>query len=1139
MKITISFVLSIILFSTFVWTQELHATEIEATRIRSEIGGLHVPFIKNDGQLDKDVGFYAQTFAGTVFVTKNGEIVYGLPNLTLKEQFIDGTIKVVTGERETISKISSFQGKDPSKWRSNISSYSLVNLGEVYQGINVKLKAYGNNIEKLFIVNPTAQPEQIKLKLSGGDALNVNSSGELEIETASGVVAFTKPIAYQEEAGQRKYIEVAYTVDGMEYGFAIGNYDRTKELIIDPLLASTFIGGSNTDDDYEPSIIVDESGNVYLSGYTYSANFPTTSGAYSENYNGGGSDRFVSKLDSDLTTIIASTFIGGSGNEFGMAICLDDDGYLYLGGYTTSSNFPTTTNAYDTSHNGARDAFLAKFDSDLTTLLGSTFLGGSGDEGFNWPRIDLVTGENGNVYVVGITKSGNFPCTDGAYDTTYNGGSGFGGDAFVSKFDTDLTNLLASTYIGGSDDEWRVSIDLDEDENIFITGDTSTASGGLPFQPFPTTENAYDPTFNAAFPGHYDIFVSKFTNDLTTLSASTFLGTRFAEDAIALRVDEEGNVYVAGFTISSDYNSITTPGAYDRSYNGGDRDAIIAKFSNDLTTLLNSTLLGGNGDDTGDDMVLDDNGDIYLVGLTASTNFPCSATAYDATYNGGRDAFVAKLDNNLATLFASTYLGGSSNDRGQAIALNANRDVYIGGRTSSLDFPTTSGAYNENYNGGGNDCFVTKLDNLLSLDPFISNFEASQTSGHSPLEVHFTDLSIANLPILYWAWDFDNDGEVDSDQQNPIWTYAISDTYTVSLQVSNDSLSHTLIKENYIKVFNGESALQFDGENSRVICSASASLNLTESLTIEAWINPADWGEGANGSGRVVDKDRIQLYLVEGGGNFNDHSLVLQCYHASAPLSILCTPDNSILLNEWQHIAVTYNGSGNVKMFINGIEQTLDQILPASGNISDNSNYDLIIGNNYSRSYTFDGVIDEVRLWNIVRSGQEIEDNRNRYLSGAEEGLVGYWQMNEAYGETIIDLSDYSNDGMAVETVWVGGALDPSTPVKEIVSQVTTPQKFVLHSNYPNPFNLKTTIRFDIPFVETDCVERDCNLSLRIYDASGKLVRTLINEKKEAGYHSVEWNGLNDSGRAMSSGVYFYKIETDQFSEAKRMILLK
>ena len=392
---------------------------------------IQIPFVANNGQVDKQVKFYANTFGGTVFVTKDGEIVYSLPKaensgdrcqesdvriqgcrselrspngcaiqdtdnhfrvscimhqtshiyctnclfaglakhtgqdtqgVAIKETLVGGRVQEITGNEKAVTKVSYFKGNDTSQWKTNISTYGVVSLGEVYDGIELKLKAYGNNVEKLFCVKPGADPEQIKVSLSGiqpsessmteeiqppespfikGDfnksplekgarGLWVNDEGQLVAETELGPVKFTKPVAYQEIEGKRVYVDVAYCVQRqeaggkrrevvaegqggkgeeenskfettnsktcgersrtienpkLEYGFKVASYDRTKPLIIDPLLASTFLGGGDYDEGL--SLILDTSGNVYVTGWTWSSDFPTTSGAYDTSCNDG------------------------------------------------------------------------------------------------------------------------------------------------------------------------------------------------------------------------------------------------------------------------------------------------------------------------------------------------------------------------------------------------------------------------------------------------------------------------------------------------------------------------------------------------------------------------------------------------------------------------------------------------------------------------------------------------------------------------------------------------------------------------------------------------------------------------------------------------------------------------------------
>lgn len=304
-------VLIVALFSLSYSAKVAAATEVNKTEVLHKINALGIPFIENKGQVkDETVKYYAKTLGGTVFITEDGKIVYSLlksegdnkiRNEVFKESFPGSSVSQIIGEKNGITKISYFKGKDTSDWKTNIPTYNLVNLGEIYKGIELKLKAYNNNnVEKLFYIKPSADVADIKVNIEGAKDLAVNENGELVLDTDSGTVKFTKPVAYQEENGERKYVEVAYEIKENGYGFKVGNYNKTENLIIDPLLASTFLGGSSDDGGEEPGIAIDSSGNVYLVGATNSTNFPTTPGTYDTTFN-GGEDVLVVKLDSELS----------------------------------------------------------------------------------------------------------------------------------------------------------------------------------------------------------------------------------------------------------------------------------------------------------------------------------------------------------------------------------------------------------------------------------------------------------------------------------------------------------------------------------------------------------------------------------------------------------------------------------------------------------------------------------------------------------------------------------------------------------------------------------------------------------------------------------------------------------------------
>ena len=503
--------------------------ELDKASFAQKTRKLQMPFIANNGQVDEQVEFYAKTFGGTVFVTKDGEIVYALPKteksacrlgeaertqqsspkseiqnlksgVALREEFVGAKVNAIQGEDPSVTKVNYFKGNDPSKWKTNVSTYDYVNLGEIYKGIELRLKAYGDNVEKLFCVKPGVDPEQIRISLSGiqstetpmieekqppvspfikGDltvsplekgasGLWVNEEGQLVAETELGPVKFTKPTAYQEIDGKRVYVDVAYQIENFKmqnaeqgithplplsrgeykspllggesgvgksntdtdnghekahlptdtdnghvshtYGFTVASYDRTKPLIIDPLLASTFLGGYDWDEGH--SIAIDGGGDVYVTGYTESLNFPTTTGAYDTSHNGGyyGDDVFVSKFNSGLTSLLASTFLGGTGGygEVGNSIAIDGGGNVYVTGQTLSSDFPTTTGAYDTSHNGGYyDVFISKLDGNLSAGCDGEVKTVETDTG-DFELLKLAS----KVVTVTVTDGGGCPVAD-------------------------------------------------------------------------------------------------------------------------------------------------------------------------------------------------------------------------------------------------------------------------------------------------------------------------------------------------------------------------------------------------------------------------------------------------------------------------------------------------------------------------------------------------------------------------------------------------------------------------------------------------------------------------------------------------------------------------------------------------------
>jgi hypothetical protein len=483
------------------------------------------------------------------------------------------------------------------------------------------------------------------------------------------------------------------------------------------LVYSTYLGGVGEDISY--SIAIDSSGNAYITGWTSSSNYPTTLGAF-DSSRSGARDAFVTKLNPSGTALVYSTYLGGGNVDEGYAIAVDSSGNAYITGVTSSTNFPTTSGAFDTSFNGYSDFFVTKLNASGTALIYSTYLGGGNYEYGNGIAVDGL----GNAYITGMTQSSNFPTTSGALDNSFNGGE----DCFVTKLNASGTALVYSTYLGGEDYDNGYGITLDGSGNAYITGYTYSYY-------FPTTSSAFDTSYN----GYYDAFVTKLNPSGSALVYSTYLGGAEEDEyGHSIAVDASGNAYIAGETESGDFP--TTTGAFDTSFNGY-YDAFVTKLNPGGTALVYSTYLGGGDSDFGYGIALDSSGNAYITGETGSTDFPTTPSAYDTIKNSSYDIFISKLYAEGTALVYSTYLGGESLDKGYGIVLDSSENIYITGETYSFDFPNTSNAFDTSYNAS-NDGFVTKFSLVTSISPYLNGYGDFTVSSDT----------------IHWYWELYGDG---------------------------------------------------------------------------------------------------------------------------------------------------------------------------------------------------------------------------------------------------------------------------------------------------------------------------------------------------------------------------------------------
>jgi hypothetical protein len=457
------------------------------------------------------------------------------------------------------------------------------------------------------------------------------------------------------------------------------------------LIYSTFLGGSNAD--YGNEIAVDSAGQAYIIGYTYSPDFPTTAGTIDTVYN-GNYDVFLCKLNNTGTALIYSTFMGGSNADYSYGIALDSSGNIYIIGNTSSSDFPTTNGAFDTTFSYG-DIFVCKISNTGSVLIYSTYIGGSsGEYGY-----DIALDNSGNAYITGQTYSSSFPTTVGAIDTAFNGYT----DAFITKLNTLGSDLVYSTFLGGSYTEIGRGIEVDNNGYAYITGETNSPN-------FPITNGSFDTT-NLG----YDGFICKVNPSGSAFIYSTFLGGSNNDYCQDISIDTAGNAYLIGRTECSDFP--TTLEAFDTTYNGGTYDAFVTKLNKDGTSLIYSTFLGGSANDYGRVIVVDTSGNGYVTGYSTSDDFPTTDGAFDNYYKGNYDIFISKLNSTGTTLNYSTYIGGSNSDQGFGIAIDSSRYIYLTGYTNSSSyFPVTVNTFDTTYNGNG-DAFVIKI----SLIPVTTN----------------------------------------------------------------------------------------------------------------------------------------------------------------------------------------------------------------------------------------------------------------------------------------------------------------------------------------------------------------------------------------------------------------------------------
>ena len=733
-----------------------------AVRLRAleAYGKIPLTFEENSGQTDARVKFLARGAGYTVFLTDRDatlrlERPSAAPAAGAVVRFAlagANPHSVAHAVDPQAARANYLVGNDPKKWHRDVPEFSRVQFDAVYPGIDLVYYGSQGQLESDYIVSPGADPKKIALRVEGADRVRLNSSGDAILSTAAGDVSLRQPRAYQEDSAGRIEIAASYMpLANGALGIRVGDFNANLPLIIDPVVGySTLLSGSDSST-AGTAIAVDSSGNAYIVGATGASDFPTTAGAFQKTQNGTTGNAFVTKLNSTGTALVFSTYLGGSGqtgkfdNAAGVAV--DASGDVYITGSTPSTDFPIKTqNAYQVVNNGTPgNCFLTKLDPTGSTLLYSTYLGGTGNDGCTAIALD----SNGNAYVTGTATSTIFPVTPGTAIQTAGQSSGL---AFVSRFDTTLSgtqSLVYSTLLGGTSANQGTGIAVDASFSAYITGQTTSTD-------FPVIAGAFQSALKSTAG---NAFVSRVdTTTANNLVYSTYLGgaaTGSGDVGTAIAIGPSSNVFVTGITTSNDFP--VTAGVLQTTPKNATKTAFVARLDttkSNAQSLLYSTYLGGSSQDAAAAIAVDAGGNAYVGGATLSADFPTipGAPQFTRATQGNALGYVSVLNSTGTALSFSTYFGGSGGNSVSGIGLDAatSPNIYIGGGTASPDFPVTAGAFQTTFKTGA--AFVAKLSPAAAtgviLSPSTVNFGKQAVGVESQgLIVTLANLTGSSLTI--------------------------------------------------------------------------------------------------------------------------------------------------------------------------------------------------------------------------------------------------------------------------------------------------------------------------------------------------------------------------------------------------------
>jgi gliding motility-associated-like protein len=1131
-----------------------------------------VRFEENKGQLPKQVSFKAEVPGGALFIendkftwhfsSSDAEGHYHGKHELHEEQVLKGhafQMDLLNANKnckiEKSEKIAAYSnyyiGKNASDWAKNVASFGQVEIKEVYPKINWKVYSTSRNLKYDFIVNPNGDPNNIHWKYNGVDDISI-LKGKLVIKTTLGEIVEEEPIAYQEIDGIKTFIKCAFTEVNGIYGFKIGNYDKQQPLIIDPLLVFGSFSGSSADN-WGFTATYDNAGNSYSAGISFGVGYPVTLGAYQTTFNGGTGSR-----PNDIGIIKYSptgqkmwaTYIGGTGNEVPQSLVVSSNNELFIFGTTGSSDFPTTSTAYNRTFNGGdqvsilrngisfpngTDIFIARLAENGNNLLASTLLGGSKNDGlilssnlkYNYAdeaRGAIIIDNQNNVYVGCSTASENFQVPGNAFQSAYAGGSQ---DGIVVKMNANLSTLFWGSYLGGSGADGICSLTLDPGGNVFVSGATVSTN-------FPIIQPAYQ-SINGG--GQCDGFVTGISPNGQQLLGSTYYGAESYDQSYFVATNRAGEVYVYGQTEKGG-NFYQSNFAFTE--NNGKQ--FVSKFSNNLSQRIWSTCFGNGSPKPNispSAFTVDICGQVFMAGWGGSSNAGPDGAAFGGTtgMTVTPDAFQQTTDNNDfylmvlnepdRSLVYATFFGGATSSEhvdGGTSRFDKRGVIYqsvcagCGGRD---DFPTTPGVWS-NTNGSISGCnnAIFKFD--FQLPATVASF-TSPPIGCAPYTVDFTNTS-SNATSYEWKIN----GSTFSTNENTSQTFNQAGLYTIQLIAQNPTSCNvvdTFTKQ--VRVVNSTRDV-FDSLSVCYLTGVEIGPPFPVDPYYEVLWNPIIGLDEPNAQRPTATPPlatNYVLYLSLGSCADTIEQFIdvrLDQVDAGPDLNI-CRGQTISIGNLGDSTLYNYQWSPEYFLNAHNISQPLASI--------DESTWFTLLR---IPKDTSNGCPGRDSLLVTIPEGAPLADFDAEMIASctdvkvsitnkSELSQINTWEFGKGVGEqvnnpfVIYQYGDSVNITLIVENQICRDTLSKSFPLKSLTEYFTINKSNAFSPNGDGKNDCFSPALQDLPAPD-DKNFLKCS-TLRIYDRWGKPI-----------FESVEsdngcWNGTNENGAEMPDGTYFFLFE--------------